>query len=151
MNRTRGRRVRGMQFCAPQGQKDAWVAVHSLISNVSYSHSDTTRFESILNKKQTHVWCDHLVFLTLLTDLNFFREVLWALKSYSSHAPLFYNSKKSLLSLYHTILQYLHISNFYFSFLLIKIIYLHNKIIYLKIISSLPSLSSLSFSALSHL
>ena len=67
----------------------------------------------------------------------------------NSNATLFYNSKKSLLSLYHTILQCLHIPNFYFPLLLIKIIYLHNKIIYLKIIYSLPSLYSLSFSALS--
>ena len=60
----------------------------------------------------------------------------------NSNATLFYNSKKPLLSLYHTILQYIHIPNFYFPLLLIKIIYL-------KIISSLMSLSYLSFSALS--
>ena len=73
----------------------------------------------------------------------FFLEIR-ALALENSNATLFYNSKKPFLSLYHIILQYFHISNFYFPILLIKIIYL-------KIISSLPSLSSLSFSALSDL
>ena len=37
-------------------------------------------------------------------------------------------SQKTTLSLYYTILQYLQHPNFYFPILLIKIIYLHNKI-----------------------
>ena len=45
-------------------------------------------------------------------------------------------SKKLLYQLHNTILQYIQHPNFYFPILLIKIIFLHNKIIYSKIISS---------------
>ena len=53
-------------------------------------------------------------------------------------------SQKLLYLLYHTILQYIWLLNFYFTIQHIKIIYLHNKIIYLKIISNLLHFSSLS-------
>ena len=53
-------------------------------------------------------------------------------------------SQKLLYLLYHTILQYIWLLNFYFTIQHIKIIYLHNKIIYLKIISILFHFSSLS-------
>ena len=46
---------------------------------------------------------------------------------------LFYHLKKPLYQLYNTILQYSQHPNFYFPILLIKIIFLHNKIIYLTI------------------
>ena len=46
---------------------------------------------------------------------------------------LFYHFKKSLCQLYKIILQYIQHPNFYFPILLIKIIFLHNKIIYPKI------------------
>ena len=51
---------------------------------------------------------------------------------------LFYHLKKLLYQLYNIILQYTQHSNFYFTILRIKIIYLHNKIIHLynKIIYS---------------
>ena len=52
-------------------------------------------------------------------------------------------SQKLLYLLYHTILQYIWLLNFYFTIQHIKIIYLHNKIIYLKIISNLLHFSSL--------
>ena len=67
-----------------------------------------------------------------------------ALALENSNSTLFYHSKKSL---YHYTIPFYNTSsipNFYFSILLIKIIYLHNKIIYPKITSSLPSLFSLS-------
>ena len=48
---------------------------------------------------------------------------------------LFYHFKKSLYQLYKTILQYIQHPNFYFPILLIKIIFLHNKIIYPTITS----------------
>ena len=47
-----------------------------------------------------------------------------------SYLILFYHPKKLFYQLYHTILQYTQHPNFYFSILLIKIIFLHNKIIY---------------------
>ena len=50
-----------------------------------------------------------------------------------SYLILFYHLKKLLHQLYHTILQYTQHHNFYFPILLIKIISLHNKIIYLTI------------------
>ena len=45
---------------------------------------------------------------------------------------LFYHLKKSFYNLYHTILQYSQHPNFYFTIQHIKIIFLHNKIIYPK-------------------
>ena len=48
----------------------------------------------------------------------------------SCHPILFYHPKKLLYQLYNIILQYTQHPNFYFIILLIKIIYLHNKIIY---------------------
>ena len=45
-----------------------------------------------------------------------------------SYPILFYHLKNLLYQLYNTILQYTQHLNFYFSILLIKIIYLHNKI-----------------------
>ena len=53
-------------------------------------------------------------------------------------------SQKLLYLLYHIILQYIWLLNFYFTIQHIKIIYLHNKIIYLKTISILLHFSSLS-------
>ena len=45
---------------------------------------------------------------------------------------IFYHLKKLFYQLYHTILQYSQHSNFYFTIQHIKIIFLHNKIIYPK-------------------
>ena len=47
-----------------------------------------------------------------------------------SYPILFYHLKNLLYQLYNTILQYTQHLNFYFSILLIKIIYLHNKIFF---------------------
>ena len=49
-------------------------------------------------------------------------------------APHIYHLKKLFCQLYNIILQYIQHPNFYFPILLIKIIFLHNKIIYPKII-----------------
>ena len=57
---------------------------------------------------------------------------------------IFYHFKKLLYQLYHIILQYSQHLNFYFTTQYIKIIFLHNKIIYPKIISILSHLSPLS-------
>ena len=55
---------------------------------------------------------------------------------------LFCRSKKLFYQLYHTILQYTQHPNFYFPILLIKIIFLHNKIHFIiKIIFSYSTLS----------
>ena len=61
---------------------------------------------------------------------------------------LFNHLIKLLYQLNNTILQYIQHPNFYFPILLIKIIFLHNKIIYLKIIiiyNTIHYLFSLSF------
>ena len=60
------------------------------------------------------------------------------------HKIIFYHFKKLLYYLYHIILQHTQHPNFYFPILLIKIIYLPNKIIYPKTISILSHLSLLS-------
>ena len=57
---------------------------------------------------------------------------------------IFYHFKKLLYQLCHIILQYSQHLNFYFTTQYIKIIFLHNKIIYPKIISILSHLSPLS-------
>ena len=59
------------------------------------------------------------------------------------HKIIFYHLKKLLYYLYHIILQHTQHPNFYFPILLIKIIYLPNKIIYPKTISILSHLSTL--------
>ena len=53
-----------------------------------------------------------------------------SIHSQKFHPILFYHLKKLLCQLYNTILQYTHHPNFYFPILLIKIIFIHNKIIY---------------------
>ena len=59
-----------------------------------------------------------------------------------SYLILFYHPKKLFYQLYHTILQYTQYPNFYFPILLIKIIFLHNKIHFIiKIIFSYSTLS----------
>ena len=60
------------------------------------------------------------------------------------HPILFYHLKKLFYHLYYTILQHTQHPNFYFLIQHIKIIYLHNKIIYPKTISILSHLSPLS-------
>ena len=62
-----------------------------------------------------------------------FCTILYYVKSIHSrfcYLILFYHPKKLLYQLYHIILQYTQHPNFYFPILLIKIIFLHNKIIY---------------------
>ena len=71
-------------------------------------------------------------------------SALRASTSHNSNSTLFYHSKKPL---YHYTIPFYNtsnFSNFYFPTLLIKIIYLRNKIIYCKIISFLSYLSLLS-------
>ena len=71
--------------------------------------------------------------------------VLWTLNSIHNwflYLILFYYLKKLFYQLYHIILQYIQYLNFYFSILLIKIIFLHNKIHFIiKIIFSYSTLS----------
>ena len=75
----------------------------------------------ILTKKNTHSRACISLYISKIA-------IVRALALENSNATLFYNSKKPLLSLYRSILQYLYVPNFYFPFLLIKIIYLHNEI-----------------------
>ena len=67
-----------------------------------------------------------------IQDLNLLLSIVRALASRNSNFTLFYYPKKPFY--YYTIPFYntSNIPNFYFSILLIKIIYLHNKIIYPK-------------------
>ena len=60
-----------------------------------------------------------------LIDVNMLSKSIHIRECYSI---LFYHSKKSFYQLYNTIFQYTQNLNFYFSIILIKIIYLHNKI-----------------------
>ena len=90
-------------------------------------------------------------------------DSLFIALNYSSHFPIFCNLiilrlfasgnyilsyftilKSYFYQLYHTILQYSQHPNFYFTIQHIKIIFLHNKIIYPKILSFLSHLSPLS-------
>ena len=90
-----------------------------------------------------HVWKTRKSLVGVgIWNLQFVR----ALASYNSNSTLFYHFKKPLY--HYTILFYntSSIPNFYFPTLLIKIIYLHNKIIYPKIIYFLSHLFPLSLS-----
>ena len=60
-----------------------------------------------------------------LIDVNMLSKSIHIRECYSI---LFYHFKKSLYQLYITIFQYTQHPNFYFSILLIKILYLHHKI-----------------------
>ena len=58
-------------------------------------------------------------------------RVLRSIHNKKCYPILFYHLKKLLYQLYHTILQHIQRPNFYFPILLIKIIYLHNKFLFL--------------------
>ena len=70
-----------------------------------------------------------IVSISLVYIINF--KLLEHLHSKILLHPILH-SKKSLYQLYYTILQYSQHPNFYFTIRYIKIIFLHNKIIYLK-------------------
>ena len=76
------------------------------------------------------MWQNGIIFTPAATDVVDSVLVLLASPYHNSNSILFYHSKKSLY--YYTIQFYniYSILNFYFPILLIKIIYLHNKIIF---------------------
>ena len=70
-----------------------------------------------------------IVSISLVYNINF-KLLEHSYPKILSHPILHF--KKSLYQLYYTILQYSQYPNFYFTIRYIKIIFLHNKIIYLK-------------------
>ena len=86
-----------------------------------------------LKAKPIWVILDHKLFRNFFTTILMWQECK-SIHIQEFYPILFYHPKKLLYQLHNTILQYIQHLNFYFLILLIKIIFLHNKIIYPKII-----------------